>query len=114
MGFNDAHTTISSSKVGIPLRNLLRKSGSYKSQKEIDDSQKRLENVKDNTESVEDFEGEPTVVVIDDVVTSTGTMKYSAKALLKSGAGKVFGLAIGRSEGSEFLKEAKVYREVEE
>jgi predicted amidophosphoribosyltransferase len=103
-----------SSEVGISLRDPLRKSGSYKSQKEIDDPEMRLENVKDNIESIEDFEGEPTVIVIDDVVTSTGTMKYSAKALLNSGAGQVFGLTIGRSEGIEYLEEAEVYRRVEE
>lgn len=102
------------SKVGIPLRDSLRKSEPYKSQKEIDDPEERLENVKDNIESVDTFGDETTAVVIDDVVTSTGTMKYSAKALLNSGASEVFGLTIGRSEGIEDLEEAEVYRRVEE
>ncbi|MFB6216126.1 MAG: phosphoribosyltransferase [Candidatus Aenigmatarchaeota archaeon] len=100
-----------SSDVGIPLRDPLRKRESYTSQKEIDDAIERLENVKDNIESVESFEGSPTIVVIDDVATSTGTLKYSAKALLNSGASRVVGLAITRSEGIEDLVKAEVYRE---
>lgn len=103
-----------SSDVGIPLRDLLRKSESYKSQKTIDDPDKRLKNVKDNIECVDNFENSPTIVVIDDVVTSTGTMKYSAKALLNADANQVFGLTIGRSEGIDDLEDAEIYRRVEE
>jgi len=100
-----------SSAVGIPLRDLLRKRTSYTSQKEIDDAKERIENVKDNIESVDSFDNSPTVVVIDDVATSTGTLKYSAKALLNSGAGQVIGLVIARSEGIEDLVKAEVYQE---
>lgn len=101
------------SEVGIPLRNPLRKSEPYKSQKRIDDPEERLKNVKNNIESVDKFGNDPTVVVIDDVVTSTGTMKYSGKALLDAGANRVFGLTIGRSEQIEYLGDAEVYKRVE-
>lgn len=102
---------IVSSDLGIPLRDPLRKRESYTSQKQIDDAKERLQNVKDNIASIESFDNSPTIVVIDDVATSTGTLKYSAKALLDSGAGKVVGLAITRSEKIEDLMKAEVYRE---
>jgi predicted amidophosphoribosyltransferase len=105
---------ILSTSVGIPLRDPLRKNGSYPSQKEIDDPEKRIENVKDNITCVHSFEDDPTIIVIDDVATSTGTLKYSAKALRASGVSRVVGLAISRSEKIEDLEQAKIYQEVKD
>lgn len=103
---------IVSSNFGIPLQDSLRKKEPYKSQKEIDDPEARLENVRDNISCVESFSDDPTVLLIDDVATSTGTLKYSAKALINSGASKVVGLTISRSEKIKELEEAKIYEEV--
>ena len=100
---------IVSSNVDIPIKNPLRKREAYTSQKEIDDAKQRLENIKNNIESVDSFDDNPFIVVIDDVATSTGTLKYSAKSLINSGADRVVGLAITRSEGIEDLVKAKVY-----
>jgi predicted amidophosphoribosyltransferase len=100
-----------SSEVGIPFRDPLRKRTPYTSQKKIEDADKRIENVRNNIESVESFDNSPMVVVVDDVATSTGTLKYSAKALLDSGAGRVVGLVIARSERIEDLVRAEVYCE---
>lgn len=100
-----------SSEVGIPLRDPLRKRTPYTSQKRIENTNKRIENVKDNIESVESFDDSPMIVVVDDVATSTGTLKYSAKALLDSGAGQVVGLVIARSERIEYLERAEVLQE---
>jgi predicted amidophosphoribosyltransferase len=102
---------IVSSNVGIPIEDTLRKAESYTSQKEIDDAKQRLENVQNNIESVDSFEDDPFIIVIDDVATSTGTLKYSGKALINSGADRVVGLAITRSEGIEDLVKAEVYEQ---
>lgn len=99
-----------SEKVGIPLQDPLRKSEEYTSQKEIEDPEKRKENVKDNFYSEETFEDDPTIIIIDDVATSCGTLKYGAKALIEAGADKVVGLAISRSEPLDRLKDAEIYK----
>jgi predicted amidophosphoribosyltransferase len=102
---------IVSGATGIPLENPLRKRTSYTSQKSISNAKERLNNVKDKIKSIESFEENPTIILIDDVATSTGTLKYSAKALLNSGAGQVVGLVIARSEGIDNLEKAEVVQE---
>jgi len=68
-----------------------------------------MENVKESFESVADFEDDPFIIVIDDVATTGGTLKYSGKALLEAGAEKVVGLAMGRAEQLDALEEAEIY-----
>jgi hypothetical protein len=101
------------SDTGISLQDPLRKETDYESQKNIDDALQRIDNIEDNIKCVQDFDSQPVITVIDDIATSTGTLKYSAKALKNSGAKRVFGLAISRSESISDLTEAKVYEEVE-
>lgn len=105
---------IVASNADITLRNPLRKGRDYESQKNIDDALQRLDNIEDKIKCVQEFDSQPVITVIDDIATSTGTLKYSAKALKNSGAKRVFGLTICRSESISDLTEAKVYEEVED
>ena len=102
---------IVSEETGIPIQDPLRKCEPYTSQKQISDPEKRIDNIKNNIESIESFDSSPTIVVIDDVVTSTGTLKYSAKVLLNSVAGQVVALVVARSEKIGDLKDAKIISE---
>ena len=96
-----------STEVDMQCINPLQKRTEYDSQKSVD-YEDRIENIKNNIKCTKSFDTNPEVLIIDDIVTSTGTMKYSAKPLINSGAKKVRGLGISRAEKIEELIDAKV------
>lgn len=95
-------------RIQAEVINPLQKASDYPSQKSIDDPKERHKNVKNNIESDTTFQQNPTIVIVDDVIASCGTLKYSAKALIQSGAQEVYGLGIGRSEDNETLVDSEV------
>ncbi|WP_207588504.1 phosphoribosyltransferase family protein [Halomontanus rarus] len=98
-----------SDRVDIPLEDCLRKSENYESQRSMDGASERWDNIDGNIECVRDFSSEPKVIVIDDVVTTGATLENCAEALIESGASKVVGLPIARTEYLDDLVEAEVY-----
>lgn len=98
-----------SERVNLPLRDLLRKSEEYGSQRETDGAQERWDNVDKKIECIREFRTSPSVIVLDDIATTGATLENCAKALNESGASKVVGLTIARTEYIDDLVDAEVY-----
>ncbi|TKX55564.1 ComF family protein [Halorubrum sp. SS5] len=98
-----------SDRVNIPLRDVLRKSEEYGSQRDTDGAQERWDNVDNKIECIREFGTSPSVIVLDDIATTGATLENCAKALNESGASKVVGLTIARTENIEDLVDAEVY-----
>lgn len=98
-----------SDRVNAPLRDLLRKSEEYGSQRNTDSAQERWDNVDGKIECVREFRTSPSIIVLDDIATTGATLENCAKALNKSGASKVVGLTIARTEYIDDLVDAEVY-----
>lgn len=96
-------------RVNVPLRDLLRKSEEYGSQRDIDGAPERWDNVDGKIECVQEFRASPSVIILDDIATTGATLENCAKALNESGASKVVGLTIARTEYIDDLVDAEVY-----
>lgn len=100
---------ILSGRVDIPLRDFLRKSEEYGSQRDTAGVEERWDNVDGKIECIRDFSTSPSVIVLDDIATSGATLENCAKALNESGASKVVGLTIARTEYIDDLVDSEVY-----
>jgi len=97
-GFNQAELLASSvaKNLNLPLENLLVRDKNTEPQAKLS-REERLQNLKDAFGLAPNFEAKgKTVILIDDIASTSTTLTEAAKVLKKGGAGEVWGLVLAR------------------